>query len=262
MAKMNQANQIWRDLVGELCTNPQYRVSPRGMQISEILAAQYEVDMPAFLDLDERKVNVPFMLAEAAWILSGRNDLAYIKQFLPGYARFSDEGTFMNGAYGPKVVDQLPYVVTALMNDRDSRQAVINIWREKPGPSKDIPCTTGMQFFIRSGKLNAVVTMRSQDIVLGFTYDIFTFSMVANAVRLLYNEQNASDELENGTLVVTVGSLHLYDDYYDRAERWASSRDRNGSISTVVGKIVSTSTNYTMLVNNLIKEASRAKKTV
>ena len=124
----------------------------------------------------------------------------------------------MNGAYGVKVVEQATYVADALSKDQDSRQAVINIWRERPAQSKDIPCTLNMQFLIRDGKLHAVVNMRSQDAVLGFSYDVFTFSAVAGLIRVLLKERGTDVEL--GYLHVHVGSLHLYEQHFDKADEW------------------------------------------
>lgn len=259
--KVNIANMVWRELVETLIVRPDYLVSPRGMKCSEILAAGYAVPMPAYLDLEARHVNISFMFAEAAWILSGRNDLAYIKQYLPGYAEFSDDGVFMKGAYGPKVADQLPYIVQTLIEDSESRQAVLTIWRERPGPSKDIPCTIAMQFLIRNGQLHAFVTMRSQDVVLGYTYDIFTFSMISKAIQLMLQSQGIETEL--GMLHMNVGSLHLYDSYSERAERWSTTEDRVEKIGKEVDKILNTSDDITTLINQLIRGAgSNVKKSL
>lgn len=256
--KSNYSNLIWEQLVSQLVVKPDYVVSPRGMKCSELINGRYIVPMPAYLDLEARHVNVGFMFKEAAWILSGSNRLSDLTDYIPGYANYSDDGVFMKGAYGPKVVDQLPYIVEALSTDQSSRQAVLTIWRERPGQSKDIPCTVAMQFLIREDKLHLITTMRSQDIVLGYTYDIFTFSMIAEAVKLLLKTQGIIVTL--GNLHVNAGSLHLYDDYFERAKRWAGTSIRDGDISTAVGRVLQPDHNYITLVNQLMKEARRARK--
>jgi thymidylate synthase len=93
-----------------------------------------------------------------------------------------------------------------------------------------------MQFFVRDNLLHSVVTMRSQDIILGFTYDVFTFSMVANAVRLLLNERGIKTEL--GNLHVNVGSLHIYETHFEKADDWLNSFDRDLSIEKSVKEIM------------------------
>lgn len=262
----NPTNDEWKKKVEETLWDYDQIVSPRGMQVREKINGHYTVPMPAFIDLVDREVNASFMFAEAAWILSGSNRLSDITPYMKGYAKFSDDGEFMRGAYGPKVVDQLPYVVEALENDIDSRQAVLTIWRERPGPSKDIPCTVAMQFFIRAHKteeepkLHAVVTMRSNDIILGFTYDVFTFSMVAKAVQLLLAERGIDVTL--GNLHVNAGSLHLYDNYYDRAEKWLDSEKRDRSIGKAVIEVLDRATTYEELIESLKQGAKDGKKAV
>lgn len=245
----NRTNQIWKDKVVEIRDNYDYVVKPRGMEVREKVAGQYTVPMPAYLDLENRKVNVPFMLAEAAWIISGSNRLEDLTPTMKRYADFSDDGVFLRGAYGPKVVDQLGYVVDSLAQDQDSRQAVLNIWRERPGYSKDIPCTTNMQFLIRENKLNMVTTMRSHDIVLGFTYDVFSFSMVAKAVQLLLKEKGINVEL--GDLTVTAGSMHIYETHYEKSEEWLQENAVNTAIGGLVRVIMEDSDSYSSLISNL-----------
>lgn len=241
----NKTNIVWQSKVAECLGDPDFIVSPRGMEVRERISGGYSVPMPAYIDLIDRKVNVNFMFAEAAWIISGSNRLEDLTGVMKGYARFSDDGVFLRGAYGPKVVDQLGYVVDSIEKDIDTRQAVMNIWRERPGPSKDIPCTTNMQFLVREGNLHAVVTMRSQDIVLGYTYDVFTFSMVAKAVQLLLKERGVDVGL--GDLHVNAGSMHIYSDYYERGENWLASEERDRHIGEAVLKVTSVPT-YSHLI--------------
>ena len=248
----NRTNDVWQHKVEHILGDPDFIPSPRGNEVREQLAGQYTVPMPAFLDLVDRKVNVNFMFAEAWWILSGSNRLEDLTPYMKQYANFSDDQVFLRGAYGPKIVDQLGYVVDCLENDIDSRQAVINIWRERPGPSKDIPCTVNMQFVIREDRLYMLTNMRSNDIILGFTYDVFTFSMVARAVQLLLEERGIDVSL--GELTVTAGSLHLYETHYEKAEKWIESKDRDEKIGMAVIKYAN-GKSFTDLLNNLKKGA-------
>lgn len=250
--EQNETNIVWQQKVAECLTIPDFTSKPRGMEVKEVISGHYEVPMPAYIDLKARKVNVPFMFAEAAWIISGSNRLAELTPYMKVYENFSDDGVFLKGAYGPKVVDQLGYVVDAIQNDNDTRQAVINIWRERPGASKDIPCTLSMQFLLREGILNMVVTMRSQDIVLGYTYDVFTFSMVAKAVKLLLNERGIACDL--GTLHLNAGSMHIYERHYEEGKAWVLEEDRDPEISKAVLKYTNAKT-YSDLIKQLQKGA-------
>lgn len=209
---------VWKGLLIDILDGGQ-EVKPRGMPVKELIGWSYRVDMDKpIISLASRKVNHAFMFAEAAWICGGSNWLSDLTPYMKRYADFSDDGVFLNGAYGVKVAEQVAYVADTLSKDRDSRQAIINIWRERPAQSKDIPCTINMQFFIRDGALHMVTNMRSQDVVLGFTYDVFTFSAVAALVRSLLMLRGVDVKL--GYLHVHVGSLHLYETHFDKVDEW------------------------------------------
>jgi thymidylate synthase len=204
----------------------------RGRANRELVAYQTTIDMSNPVVLSPgRKLGYKFMCAEAAWILSGDNRVSTIAPYAKAIKDLSDDGRRYFGAYGPKFVDQLSFVVDTLVRDPASRQAVVNIWREQPRPSKDTPCTLSWQFLIRGGKLHCVATMRSSDIWTGWVYDIFNFSMAAAVVALelrgqaskILSSQNAElllgeqkttlaalRELELGYLTLTAGSQHLY----------------------------------------------------
>lgn len=250
---MNQANVVWQEQVNKLLSNPDFISNPRGLEVRELLCGSYKVPMPAYLDLEDRRINIPFMFAEAAWIISGSNRLSDLTPFMKTYSNFSDDGIFLRGAYGPKVVDQLGYVVDSLVKDSDTRQAVMTTWRERPGESKDIPCTVSMQFLIRDGKLNMVTTMRSHDIILGFTYDVFSFSMIAMSVLLLLRQRRVRVSL--GDLYVTSGSLHLYERHYEQAKEWVKSDSRNMSITRAVDETLLGVQTYEGLIDSLRKAA-------
>lgn len=182
-------------------------VVSRGFSCHEIIGKTltWPLNSP-MITLTKRKLNYKFMMSEAAWILSGRNDLDYISRFMKRYANYSDDGIHLAGAYGPPIIDQLPYILRCLNEDPGTRQAVLTIWRPRPAPSLDIPCTCVMQFFIRDGFLHMMVSMRSSDAWLGIPYDLFSFSMVAYVVAASLNKAVA---LGDGYLVM--GSSHIYE---------------------------------------------------
>lgn len=258
----NLTNKVIQEKAKDIRDNPDYIVSPRGMEVREQIGGKYTVPMPAYIDLEDRKVNADFMFAEAAWIISGSNRLEDLTETMKSYANYSDNGVTLEGAYGPKVVDQLNYVVDTLENDNDSRQAIINIWRERPRPSKDIPCTLSMGFMIRENKLEMVVNMRSHDIVLGSTYDVFSFSAVANVVRLLLAERGIEiDKDENGNfgnLTVNANSLHLYERHYEDIDRWVNSEDRDKKIGERVLNVMKAES-YKEFIDLLRKESRNEK---
>jgi thymidylate synthase len=213
MTDMISADRSWiRDL--ELVFKYGNRSSPRGMQVYEMLAMTSKISMkdPVIHNV-HRKLGYKFMAAEAAWILSGDDRVETIAPYSKEISKFSDDGVHFFGAYGPKFKSQVDYVVATLMNDINSRQAVINIWRENPGPTKDVPCTLSLQFLVRFGQLHCVASMRSSDLWLGHPYDIVNFSAISFSILLQLKAlfKDVVSILELGELFLTAGSKHLYE---------------------------------------------------
>lgn len=202
------ANEAWVGVLHDI-QNFGAASAPREQRTLEILAYQSRMSMRyPIVTMHARKMGYRFLAAEAAWILSGDDRVETIKQFSRDISQFSDDGVTFFGAYGPKIRNQLQHVINALNNDPDSRQAVINIWRESPPKTKDTPCTLSAQFLIRNNKLHIIDTMRSSDAWLGWVYDVFNFTMLA-AYVLLHLRPNYPD-LKLGALTLNAGSQHIY----------------------------------------------------
>jgi thymidylate synthase len=219
---MNQAQSAaaaWLTALNDILHNG-IHVAPRGKPTLEIPQRTMVVDMrKPVVTVPERQLNYRFMAAEAFWILTGDDRVETIAPYNSRIAEFSDDGVRYFGAYGPKVVDQLQYVVDKLKQDNDTRQAGLTIWRENPPATKDVPCTVAVFFNLRQKKLNAHVFMRSSDAWLGVPYDVFNFSMLAHLVcGFLNNDRGFDDVFEPGLLYLTAASSHLYEVNWDDAE--------------------------------------------
>lgn len=203
--------------------------NPRGKETLEILnEVQLQVQMRSpVVAVKDRRLNYKFMATEAAWICSGRDDLETLVRVNSRMAAFSDDGKTLAGAYGPRFVQQLDYVVQTLLNDQMTRQATITLWQPNPRPSKDIPCTVALNFSIRRQKLHLHVFMRSSDAWLGVPYDLFSFTCMAACVLGHVNAALPGDErCDLGILTLTPSSSHLYAEHFDAAEelvrQWCS----------------------------------------
>lgn len=109
--------------------------------------------------------------------------------------------------------------IALLTKDKDSRQAIMNIHRpsDRHEGNKDVPCTLSLQFFIRENKLHVIVNMRSNDIILGFTNDVFQFTMLQEA--MLLELKKVYPELELGAYYHNAGSMHVYDRHFDMVNK-------------------------------------------
>jgi thymidylate synthase len=185
---------------------------PRGFLCKELSPCTLILNHPQvnILTNPSRKASQRFMAAELLWILMGRNDVAMISHYLPKMKDYSDDGVTFFGAYGPKIMPQLPYVIRTLQVDPWSRQAILTIWRESPPATKDPPCTISMQFIGRPlDRLNLIVYMRSQDVWLGLPYDIHNFTCIQLLAASILG-------IKAGKLTIIQGSLHAYERDFEK----------------------------------------------
>lgn len=188
--------------------------APRGKKIRELLHTQVTIRDARnnILTHPMRDINYRFMVAEWLWIMSGRQDVAWIERFNKNITQFSDNGIYFQGAYGPRFRSQVDRVLNLLRQDPDSRQAVIRIFDDVDliGTTKDVPCTLSLQLLIREGRLHGIMTMRSNDLWLGFPYDVYNFSQLTNAMA-------GELGLAVGSFTLQAGSSHLYENNWEAA---------------------------------------------
>lgn len=156
-----------------------------------------------------RKMPMRYAVGELMWYLSGNRRLSAIQNYTSAWDRMSDDGETVNSNYGWCIkykygFDQWEYVRNMLQTDPNSRQAVLHIKTADNNPSKDVNCTVCIQFLVRDGKLHATVYMRSNDIWMGFPYDVFSFTAMQVKMAMELG-------VGIGTYTHIAGSLHLYE---------------------------------------------------
>lgn len=179
--------------------------------------------------LPERRASLPAQIAESMWILAGRNDIEWLSHYLPRASEFSDDGTTWRGGYGPRIrgwetndasaVDQLEHVITLLRADPMTRRAVISIYDPvvDTHPGKDIPCNNWLHFLNRGGQLDLAVTIRSNDLIWGWSgINAFEWSVLLEVVAGMVG-------VPVGTLTFHISSLHIYEKHWQRARQIANT---------------------------------------
>jgi len=137
-----------------------------------------------------RDANPFFALAEAFWLLAGRDDTAFLDRYVKTFGeRYSDQGILL-GSYGKRWrshfgFDQLKAVIEKLRSDPGTRQAVLQMWEpnDLTITANDRPCNTAVMFRIRNDLLDMLITNRSNDVWNGmFGYNPTQFSMLQRVV--------------------------------------------------------------------------------
>lgn len=159
-------------------------------------------------------------LGELLWYLSADNRLDFIRHYIERYVVESEDGERVLGGYGPRLfsqrgVDQVRAIIELLKRRPDPRQAVIQLFNAEDlsGLCKAVPCTTTMQFMIRKGRLDLLVTMRSNDAFMGLPHDVFCFTMIQEIIARTLGAVV-------GVYSHFVGSMHLYDSNREAAKQY------------------------------------------
>lgn len=242
--------EIHSELMATLIQAPDFEAAPRGKPIKELVAASFTLTNPRnrLIPSKVRNVNYGFAVGELCWYVRGDSDLETMLYYNKRMAQFSDDGRTINSAYGarmfkgrwskplpprtardsgpprvPDSVSQVDMVLEELRRDPDSRRAVMHIneptdlLRAVERGSKDVPCTMSIQLFIRDRRLHMHVLMRSNDVVWGLPYDVFSFTCLQEA--FLYRLQQEGVPVDDlGSYHHTAGSLHVYDTHFAMAE--------------------------------------------
>lgn len=228
---------IHRKIITDLLNCPEHVPSPRGQKCNEILGATIVLRNPRarIINSPARAVNYGFAVGELCWYLNGNSDLETMLYYNKRMSAFSDDGKTLRSAYGARIFNsrfgedgQFDLVVRELTNDPDSRRAILHI--NEPSDlhvattvgTKDVPCTLALQFFIREKELHLHVTMRSNDAIWGMPYDIFSFTIIQEAMLGKLNE--ADMNLKLGKYYHTAGSLHLYERHVEMAQKISEER--------------------------------------
>jgi len=159
----------------------------------------------------EREWNENYADCEWLWYLSGDRSVDKLGEFYgkipPIWEKMADAEGNVNSNYGWQWDrnKQIDYVYELLLNQPDTRQAVITIldMKEHDKFTYDTPCTYAIQFTIVNGRLDMCVTMRSNDLWYGFCNDQYQFSKLQEMVseRL---------EIETGVYYHFAHNMHLY----------------------------------------------------
>lgn len=231
--KFTSVDQMWKQCIHDVFIDGRELKSRAGDSL-EIIGWSGKLIHPRnnVITCSTRNFSVSYACAELLWYLSMSNKIEMIKAYAPQYENFSDDGKTANGAYGYRwkhnlgfeianilfqtnFRSQLHAVIALLKKDPNTRQAVMTMWDSRDlinsyvKLTKDTPCNLTWSFFLRNDILDMVCNIRSNDLWLGFPYDIFCNTCIQ---RIIANDLGVNV----GTYTHQVGSLHIYMKHYEK----------------------------------------------
>lgn len=137
---------------------------------------------------------------EALQVVAGIFFPEALKQVAPR----ANHGLFTEDmAYGPRLGEQVDFLIKYLLDDPLGRQGTIWIARPEDGCTSRQTCTTSLHLLLRDKQLRTTANMRSWDLVKGTPYDVLCFQLLTALIaRCLM--------VEPGPLVVNAVSAHTY----------------------------------------------------
>lgn len=215
----NTANDSWKAAAIDLLNKKETTyLNGRGGDTEEILHATFSISDPRQRWVTSRypAINPAFAIAEVVWILSGRNDSAFLTYWNRQLAKYTGKSIAYHGAYGFRLrrhfgIDQLERAYYALSNNPSNRQVVLQIWDceidlptiDGQPVNPDIPCNIGSFLKIRENKLEWMQVLRSNDLFRGVPYNFIQFTSLQEVLAGWLG-------VEVGTYNHLSDSLHVY----------------------------------------------------
>lgn len=243
MTKYTTVNEAYLETVRRLIYHPEFRSSPRGQPIREILYDQFTVESPTSSpivtrDRERNEKILAYTEAEIKLYESGARTVEDFGKASKFWNKLSNPDGSVNSAYGhliwfdrscgkpefeqpdlssDQAKDQCmrtpwEWARLALLTDKDTRQALLKFHKREHlwVGNKDVTCTLTGNFHIRNNKLYFGMRLRSQDVFFGMVFDIsFFISLQERMLRELRDKKYP--DLELGTYTHACDSLHLYE---------------------------------------------------
>lgn len=214
------ANEVWLKAASEFENSEDVHTqSSRAGQTKELLGAAFCIHDPRqrWVTSREPSINPAFAIAEVVWIVSGRQDAAFLNYWNPKLPHFAGTGKTYHGAYGYRIrknlgLDQLDRAYQALRQNPDTRQVVLQIWDstidfpnlDGSPAAQDIPCNICSFAKIRNGKLEWTQILRSNDLFLGVPHNFVQFTSLQEILA-------AWLDVEVGHYRHVADCLHIYE---------------------------------------------------
>lgn len=240
---MTKFDQIYQKILKDITKNGIREYSERTkLETSALPGVHFtiEPEKDGFPLLTLRKIPFKSIFAEQIWFISGaRKPADYLREYTKIWDAFTNPGDVVTVAYGYRWRkhfgrDQLKCLIDLLTKEPSSRHGVIVTW----DPAQDglslfkkanVPCPYTFTVNIIGGKLHLHNMVRSNDMVLGFPFDVagFCFLQYVLAQKL---------GVEVGTYSHSISNAHIYENHYPAAQEIIKRKNTHKKISLKLPK--------------------------
>ena len=230
---MNKVSDIRKYFINELKTE-NFVTDKTGQKTIEMIGASFLADESAIFG----EPNQQYIDAEINWydsMSTNINDIYKGDKPAPQAWQYSANahGEINSNygllIYGDKFHSQYWNALDELLLNLDTRRATMiytrpSIWSEyNENKKNDFICTNAVTYYIRGGKINCVVQMRSNDVVYGYKNDYAWQKHVLKCFTHDYNRSFAEKtwdadyrrDMEVGDIIWQVQNLHVYERHFN-----------------------------------------------
>ena len=225
--------------------------SPRGEKVRYIQDALFRVNAPGdVLSTPSRPYPVKYLNNELRLYFSGTLSGDEFGEASKFWLKLKNPDGTINSNYGHLVFyrvisnafeqgkTQWQWAKQQLIADRDTRQALMFI--SSPHVqftgNRDFICTLNYCFSIEGDRLSLTVNRRSQDVILGLTFDYpWEFLLME---KMLSELKGVYPDLKMGSYTMFCNNVHVYGRNYELIEKMAAEAERGERESVPIRGIV------------------------
>lgn len=120
-------------------------------------------------------------------------------------------------------VDQIAELIKSIKTNPEGRRHIVTAWN--PAYIKEMglpPCHRDFQCYVRDGKLDLMMAIRSWDLGLGGSFNIAQYALLTHLLA-------RATGLKAGRLLINYGDAHVYENHvkllYDHMQKWGAMDD-------------------------------------
>jgi thymidylate synthase len=222
---MTKFDQIYQKLLKDIMERGAEEYSERTKLRTKTLPGmhfQISPEEDGFPVLTLREIPIVAPIAEQIWFLSGsRKPEEFLRQFTKIWDIFTNPNDVVTVAYGYRWRkhfgrDQIAKLIELLEREPSSRHGVVIAW----DPAQDglstfkkanVPCPYTFTVNIIGGKLNLHNIVRSNDMILGFPFDVSGFCLLQYILAQKLN-------ISVGIYSHSISNAHIYENHFSAAE--------------------------------------------
>ena len=223
---MTKFDQIYQGILKDIMKNGIREFSERtGLECRVLPGVHFSIDpeKDGFPLQTIRKIPIKAIIAEQIWFQSGaRKPEDFLQDYTKIWNAFTNPGGVVTVAYGYRWRkhfgrDQIAALIKLLKKEPSSRQAVVVTWdpgQDGLGSAKkaNVPCPYTFTVNIIGGKLHLHNIVRSNDMMLGFPFDVAGFCLLQ---YILAQELG----VKVGVYSHSISNAHIYENHYAGARQ-------------------------------------------